>query len=98
MFRNLSLWRAGRFGSAALTILALSGCVGSDNKLEIPPGVDTGPHIACQTVECECRASEGGLFGSTKKADIVWRENGEAACPEGFALKRIRRDFLGRER
>lgn len=96
MFGNNSVRRTCRSTLAAIAVFSLAGC-GGDDPLPVPPGVDTGLHLACQTVECECVARKGSIFDSKEKADIVWSEKGDASCPEGFELKRIRRDILGRK-
>lgn len=55
-------------------------------------------HLACQTVECECRDEKTALFRDRKTTEIVWRLNGDATCPKGFLLERVRVDFLGRRK
>lgn len=55
-------------------------------------------HLACQTVECECRDEKTALFKDRKTTEIVWRLNGDATCPKGFLLERVQVDFLGRRR
>tara|TARA_R110000868_G_scaffold70902_3_gene208165 strand:+ start:4576 stop:4869 length:294 start_codon:yes stop_codon:yes gene_type:complete len=55
-------------------------------------------HLACQTVECECRDEKIPLFEDRKTTEIVWRQNGDATCPIGFVLERVRVDFLGRRK
>jgi hypothetical protein len=63
-------------------------------------GPDAVPqlHLACQTVECECRGEKTPLFGDREITEIVWRLNGDASCPKGFLLERVSVDFLGRRR
>lgn len=78
-----------------LSLLTLSSCgiVGNDTA--------KGPrllHLACQTVECDCRAGNESIFGDRKTTEIVWRRNGDATCPAGYVLERVEVDFLGRRR
>lgn len=55
-------------------------------------------HLACQTVECECRDEKTALFKDRETTEIVWRLNGDATCPKGFVLERVTVDFLGRRK
>lgn len=64
---------------------------------EIPKGPPQ-LHLACQTVECECRGERTSLFSDPEITEIVWRQNGDATCPAGFVLERVRVDFLGRRK
>ena len=74
----------------ACAILASCGSSGPDAVPQL--------HLACQTVECECRDEKTALFTDRKITDIVWRLNGDATCPKGFLLERVRVDFLGRRK
>jgi len=40
----------------------------------------------CQLKNCVCRSTESALFGGSEDQDVAWNDDGEAACPEGFAL------------
>jgi hypothetical protein len=77
---------AGVFLATAL----LTSC-GSSDTPKRPPQL----HLACQTVECECRGAKNSLFSDS---EIIWRQNGDATCPAGFVLERVRVDFLGRRK
>ena len=84
-----------RHAIIVLSLLTLSSCgiVGNDTA--------KGPrllHLACQTVECDCRAGNESMFGDRKTTEIVWRRNGDATCPAGYVLERVEVDFLGRRR
>ncbi|NBP72260.1 MAG: hypothetical protein EBU57_03560 [Alphaproteobacteria bacterium] len=83
-----------RHAGIALSILALAACGGGSDTAKRPPQL----HLACQTVECECRAGKESLFGDRKTTEIVWRLNGDATCPAGFVLERVQVDFRGRRR
>ncbi|MGB0631661.1 MAG: hypothetical protein ACPGRZ_13305 [Alphaproteobacteria bacterium] len=83
-----------RHAAIALALGALSACGGGSDTAKGPPQL----HLACQTVECECRGTSENLFGDRKTTEIVWRQNGDATCPAGFVLERVEVDFLGRKR
>jgi hypothetical protein len=72
----------------------LASCGGSSGVAKGPPQL----HLACQTIECECREIESELLEKRKITDIVWRLNGDATCPVGFVLEKVEVDFLGRRR
>lgn len=40
----------------------------------------------CQLEACECVADDSSLF-DRKTADILWRADGGAYCPEGYSLE-----------
>lgn len=50
---------------------------------------DRTPDLArtCQVRECTCTETTRSLFGAPRTADVLWRENGDAHCPPGFALR-----------
>ena len=75
-------------------ILASCGIAGIGGGPDVVPQL----HLACQTVECECRDEKTSLFSDRKITEIVWRLNGDATCPKGFVLERVRVDFLGRRK
>jgi hypothetical protein len=56
------------------------------------PGA-SGPNmaLACQTTNCACVGETESLFRKAKTADVLWRANGDAYCPKGFALEKIKR-------
>ncbi|MFT5487843.1 MAG: hypothetical protein ACI9MU_002765, partial [Alphaproteobacteria bacterium] len=61
---------AGVFLAAAL----LASCGSSSDKPKAPPQL----HLACQTVDCECRGEKISLFTDREITEIVWRKNGDA--------------------
>lgn len=77
-----------------LATALLASCGSSSDTPKGPPQL----HLACQTVECECRGEKTGLFSDREITEIVWRQNGDATCPKGFVLERVRVDFLGRRK
>jgi len=81
---------AGVFLATAL----LASCGSSSDTPKGPPQL----HLACQTVECECRGERVSLFSDREITEIAWRQNGDATCPAGFVLERVRVDFLGRRK
>lgn len=72
----------------------LASCGGGSSTPKGPPQL----HLACQTVECECRSEKTSIFADREITEIVWRQNGDATCPAGFVLERVRVDFLGRRK
>ena len=58
-----------------LALLTLSSCgIGGNDTAKGPPQL----HLACQTVECDCRSGNESIFGDRKTTEIVWRRNGDA--------------------
>tara|TARA_E500000331_G_scaffold288212_1_gene283562 strand:+ start:223 stop:504 length:282 start_codon:yes stop_codon:yes gene_type:complete len=85
----------GRNAAGAIMATAfLYSCGSSSITPKDPPQM----HLACQTVECECRGKRADIFSDRQVTDIVWQRNGDATCPKGFTLKRVRLDFLGRRK
>ncbi len=71
---------------SALTVLAivaalLGGCASE------PSDQGLLAH-ACQTRNCTCEALKAELLRKREAAEVLWRLNGDAYCPEGFMLKR----------
>ena len=86
--------RRPRVAGVFLTAAALTACGGGSDTAKGPPQL----HLACQTVECECRGNRENVFSDRKTTEIVWRLNGDATCPAGFTLERVEVDFLGRKK
>lgn len=78
----------------ATALLVSCGSTSSSDTSKRTPQL----HLACQTVECECRGEKFHLFSDREITEIVWRQNGDATCPKGFVLERVRVDFLGRRK
>ena len=78
--------------------LMAAGCSSDRETAELDPGGSTSLTLACQTSECECINDSKGIFYAPEKAPLIWEENGKAACPAGYKLKRIEADFLGRKK
>jgi len=79
---------------ALFAVALLASCGGSSDVAKRLPQL----HLACQTIDCECREIESKVFKKRKITDIVWRLNGDATCPLGFVLEKVEVDFLGRRR
>ena len=45
--------------------------------------------LACQTMDCVCGATSVDLFEKRRTVEVLWRANGDAYCPEGFALEPV---------
>ena len=62
-------------------LVALGACAGS-------PEAGRDMALACATTACECVPRGDSLFSRPKPGPVLWRENGDAYCPEGQALRR----------
>ena len=60
-------------------LAALTGC-GSDRE------GDPSLRVACAVRSCEC-VPKGGLFKSSSAEAVLWQQNGDAYCREGYALR-----------
>lgn len=65
----------------------LSAC----SKTGVAPKIPLQMHLACQTIDCRCLGERPNVFSDRKIANIVWQLNGDATCPKGFSLERVRR-------
>ena len=73
----------GLWCSPLLVVLALAGCTGTKAG-------DPDLALACELRTCACLAENASIFATKRETtDILWRDNGEAYCPEGFVLTRI---------
>lgn len=43
--------------------------------------------LGCQTRHCTCLSKTVVPFKKRATADVQWRKNGDAYCPEGFVLR-----------
>ncbi len=43
--------------------------------------------LKCQVRSCACVPDARGLFVTVEPGPVLWRQNGEAYCPEGQALR-----------
>jgi len=46
------------------------------------------PALACQTMKCVCVQPDSEMLDAPEKALVLWAENGDAYCPDGFELRR----------
>ena len=77
-------------GASIVVALALSlaACGGAKRaEIERVPKVA----LACQTMDCTCSAETGSIFERKAAAEVLWRANGDAYCPEGFVLEPVRK-------
>ncbi len=63
----------------ALLSLGLVSCA-SDDKSQ------SQLSVACAVKKCICEAKEKPFFSSPERRDVLWQGNGNAYCPQGFAL------------
>lgn len=83
----MALQRAITASLAAALSLSLAACGSAERaKRERVPNLA----LACQTMACTCSTVSGSLFEKTKTTEILWRANGDAYCPDGFALEPVR--------
>ena len=75
----MTLQRAITISTAAALALWLAAC-------ETGPGTPDLA-LACQTMDCVCGEESRGIFRTPRSADVLWRVNGDAYCPEWFVLK-----------
>ena len=70
---------------AAITVLAmltLAACASDDAASSA-----ANMALACQTMNCACVKESGSLLRKDKFTAVLWKTNGDAYCPKGFALK-----------
>jgi hypothetical protein len=69
----------------ALLGIGLAGCA----REPIP-----GMELKCQTTKCVCLAStlEFPAKPGLQTVPIVWQDNGNASCPEGYVLREAPED------
>lgn len=44
--------------------------------------------LACQTQTCVCLPAEASFPARDQPTEVLWRDNGDAYCPEGHVLRR----------
>ena len=73
----------------AVVLCALGACAGS-------PEAGRDMALTCATTACECVTPKVSPFGKSDPGPVLWRENGDAYCPEGQVLQRAnyKRKFL----
>jgi hypothetical protein len=54
----------------------------ADNKT-----AETDMQLTCQLSKCVCAAPQRLFLADAPPKDVLWRENGDAYCPEGYQLK-----------
>ena len=64
---------------AGLLPLALLGCT-SDEEIQ------ARLEVACAVKKCECVSEDKPLLKPAERQDVLWAQNGNAYCPQGFAL------------
>ena len=66
------------FFFAAISIL--SACAREDSRLK-------QPELACQFMKCVCEEPDPEVLDTPERVAVLWAENGDAYCPEGFELR-----------
>ena len=63
------------------TALLATGC-GSTKKPDLAR--------ACALQPCICKSTSSSIFSNPKAgSEVLWRQNGDAYCPEGHELRRV---------
>ena len=83
----MALQRAITALIAAALAFSLTACGGASKHVGRTPNLA----LACQTMACTCSAKTGSIFEKKRAAEILWRANGDAYCPEGFVLDPVRK-------
>lgn len=84
----MALQRATTASMTAALSLSLAACGGAKRaEVEKVPNLA----LACQTMACTCSAKTGSIFEKKRAAEILWRANGDAYCPEGFVLEPVKK-------
>lgn len=65
-----------------LALLACSSDTETQARLE----------VACAVRKCECVSQEPVVFSAPERHEVLWRDNGNAYCPAGFALAEYEAD------
>ena len=74
---------------SGIVLCALGACAGD-------PEIDRDMELACVTVACECVTPSFSPFDRKPPEAVLWRDNGNAYCPEGQVLRRAnyKGDFI----
>ena len=64
---------------AALLPLGLLSCTSNEE-------VQSRLAVACAVKKCICEAEKKPVFSPPEHRDVLWQQNGNAYCPQGFAL------------
>lgn len=50
---------------------------------------DPDLELACAVRECECLPENPGIFRTPRGEEVLWRQNGNAYCREGYVLRLV---------
>jgi hypothetical protein len=64
-----------------LALVTVHGCASSN-----PRGSSDALAGACQVRKCVCGPEGWSAFMAGGSVPVLWRENGDAYCPEGYEL------------
>ena len=62
------------------TVTLLAACAGEETEPK-----DWA--LACQTMKCICEEPDPGITETPERAVVLWADNGDAYCPEGYKLR-----------
>lgn len=74
-----------RLTLAALAPLALAACAQASPSQEALA-------LACQTRDCICVEVTQTIFESGDTAPVLWKQNGDAYCQDGYRLQLVTDD------
>ena len=66
----------------AMMLMLLAACAERDE-----PSVDLT--LACQLSKCVCSHRDRPFIEEKEPEPVLWRENGDAYCPDGLELKLV---------
>lgn len=67
--------------AAGLTILIAACGIVLNEEAEL--------HLICQTHPCTCLSRTVVPFDKRASTEVLWRQNGDAYCPDGFVLRTV---------
>jgi len=67
-----------RIALLSAALLSLAGCA-----LEKKPELA----LACQTRKCVCLPAQASFVLKGEPAQVQWKPNGDAYCPDGYVLR-----------
>ena len=51
------------------------------------PQPEASLELACQVKACSCIGARESIIGAPNVQEVLWKENGEAYCAEGYRLE-----------
>lgn len=70
--------------SATLALTAACNTAENEHALNLP--------LACQLEKCVCAHPDRHFYEKPNPEPVLWKENGDAYCPEGLVLEQAKKD------